>query len=320
MSNPIAAFLEAQGTLIVDGGLATELELRGNDLDDALWSARLLLEDPASIRDLHLDYLKAGADCIISASYQATIPGLMHRGMSREQAVELLVGSVQLALEARELFWAETKNRADQLRPLVAASVGPYGAYLANGAEYTGAYDLDGAGLREFHRARWHILANAGADLLAVETLPSYPELLELISLHQETPGLWAWFSFSCRDGRHISDGTPLVRCLAALNKAEWVAAVGANCTAPNLVPELIATIRTASALPIIVYPNSGEQYDAAHRRWRGEREAADFGAAGRGWQQAGASLIGGCCRTGPDHILQLKSQLVVAAGENAIV
>lgn len=308
--NPLTPFLANNGTLVLDGGLATELEAYGYDLGDALWSARLLMDEPEAIRRVHLDYLKAGADCIISASYQATIGGFMGRGMSEAQAVELIRLSVQIAVQARDDFWAEEKNRAGRIRPIVAASVGPYGAALADGSEYTGDYDLDEAGLYDFHQRRWEILASSEADILACETIPSYPESKALARLLAETPGRAAWFSYSCRDGTHISDGAPLVDCIASLNELEQVAAVGINCTAPRFIPSLLALVREATDKPLIVYPNSGERYDAVNNRWLGESIPAEFGTYSREWRKGGATLIGGCCRTGPDHIRQIRDRM----------
>lgn len=307
--NPLVPFLAQQGVVILDGGLATELEQRGHDLSDDLWSARLLLEAPAAIRQLHTDYLAAGADCIISASYQATLPGFRRRGLNEDEAAALLRLSVQLALEARDAFWAEPENRRGRLRPLVAASIGPYGAYLADGSEYTGDYRLSRAALLDFHRRRWQILAGSGADLLACETIPSYPEARALAQFLAETPGTYAWFSFSCRDGRSISDGTPLAECAAYLNDFPRAAAVGINCTPPRFIPRLIAEVQRVSYKPIVVYPNSGETYDAVHKRWLGISDPAEFGTYSREWRKAGAALIGGCCRTGPAHIQQIRDR-----------
>ena len=157
----------------MDGGLATQLEALGCDLSDDLWSARLLLEAPDLIRQVHFDYFQAGADCGITASYQATIPGFMKRGMSKNEAVTLLQLSTQLAINARDQFWHDGGDQGGRLRPIVAASVGPYGAYLADGSEYNGRYDLDEDSLFTFHQQRWHILAQSGADILACETIPS---------------------------------------------------------------------------------------------------------------------------------------------------
>ena len=308
MSSPIWPFLDQQGVLILDGGLATQLEARGADLHDPLWSAKLLLENPALIRQVHLDYFRAGADCAITASYQATIPGFEQRGLSEAQAVALLKLTVQLAEEARDEFWTGARE-GRRLRPLIAASIGPYGAYLANGAEYTGDYDLDEAGLVDFHRQRWHILAESGADLLACETIPSWAEAKALAQLLRETPNRWAWFSFSCRDGRSISDGTPITDCAALLEDMEQVVAVGINCTPPRYIPDLIGALFAVTQKPIVVYPNSGECYDAVTKCWQGLSIPAEFGTYSREWRKAGAALIGGCCRTGPEHIRQIRDR-----------
>jgi homocysteine S-methyltransferase len=308
-ANPIRPFLERQGVVILDGGLATELERHGADLSGGLWSAWLLREDPALIRRVHADYYWAGSDCSTSASYQATIPGFMARGMSESEAEDLLLYSVRLAAEARDEFWANTPDRERRLRPLVAASVGPYGAYLADGSEYTGDYDLDEEGLVAFHRRRWHLLAGSDADLLAVETIPSATEARALARLLAETPEAWAWFSFSCRDGRHISDGTPLADCAAALGHLDRVVAVGINCTAPRFIPDLIREVARVTDKPIVVYPNSGEAYDPVGHCWIGESVPSEFGTYSREWRKLGAALIGGCCRTGPDHIRQISDR-----------
>ncbi len=313
--NPIARILQHQSTLVLDGGLATELERRGFNIDDPLWSARILLEAPEAIRQLHLDYLLAGADVLITASYQASFPGFEARGYSPEQAASLLKLSVELAVQARDIFWREPANRAGRQRPLIAASIGPYGAFLANGAEYTGDYNLDQAGLQDWHRKRWQTLADTEADLLACETIPSWPEMLALVDLLEETPERWAWFTFSCRDGAHISDGTPLARCAAFLNDYAKVAGVGINCTPPRFLPALIQAVQDSSQKPIIVYPNSGERYDAATNRWFGQTHAEEFGTAAREWRKGGAAAIGGCCRTSPAHIRAVSERLKRSTG-----
>jgi homocysteine S-methyltransferase len=305
--NPIQPFIERYGLLILDGGLATELEARGYDLGDALWSARLLKDDPDAIRQVHYDYLAAGADCVISASYQATVQGFTRAGLSQAQAEQLLRRSVALAREARDQFWSEEANRAGRLRPLVAASVGPYGAFLADGSEYTGDYGLDVRELTSFHRRRWHILSESGPELLACETIPSAVEARALARLSAETPEMPAWFSFSCRDGAHINDGTPIIECVEPLERLPQVVAVGINCTAPRHIPSLVSAVRSVSTKPVIVYPNSGEQYDVVSKQWTGLSFPEAFAQQSREWRAAGASLLGGCCRTGPQHIRQLR-------------
>ncbi|MFN2134808.1 MAG: homocysteine S-methyltransferase [Candidatus Promineifilaceae bacterium] len=309
--NPLQPFLDRYGVLVVDGGLATELEARGADLNDDLWSARMLMDDPALIGQVHADYLWAGADVIISATYQATVAGFMSRGLSHDEAAALIRLAVDLALEARDAYWQAQPSayRAEVIRPLVAASVGPYAAYLADGSEYTGAYDLDRAGLFEFHRERWSILAGTEADVLACETIPNYEEAVALADLLETTPDRWAWFSFSCRDGAHISDGTPVAACAAYLDSCSRVAAIGVNCTAPRYITSLISEIRSATEKPIIVYPNSGEQFDVARRQWIGESDPSTYGSLSREWRKVGAACIGGCCRTTPDHIRQVRDR-----------
>jgi homocysteine S-methyltransferase len=310
MNNPVQPFLDSRGVLVLDGGLASELERAGCDLDDPLWSAKVLLEFPEAISDVHSSYLEAGADCIISASYQATIEGFRARGLSVAAAEDAIRKSVQLAIDARDAFWADEGETGDRLRPLVAASVGPYGAYLADGSEFTGVYGLDEQSLLDFHERRWRILASTGADLLACETIPSLREARALARLLTETPDRWAWFSFSCRDGENISDGTPIVECVRALAAVPRVAAVGVNCTAPIFIPSLVEKIRDVTGVPVVAYPNSGEGWDAANKCWTGTADPTHFAAAGVLWRDAGARLIGGCCRTGPEDIRQLREAL----------
>ncbi|MCA9981782.1 MAG: homocysteine S-methyltransferase, partial [Anaerolineales bacterium] len=295
-------------------GLATELERRGYDLHDALWSARILLEEPEAIAQVHRDYLWAGADVLISASYQATVPGFMARGLSEAEAVALLQSAVRLAQGVRDDFWADEGRRHGRVHPLVAASIGPYGAYLADGSEYTGIYDLDEAGLYDFHRRRWQLLVETEPDLLACETIPALPEARALAQLLAETPDMSAWFSFACRNGREISDGTPLAEVVSYLTNLEAiqgrVAAVGINCTAPQFIPSLIRELEAVTAVPIVVYPNSGEEYDPVAKTWRGQSVAEEYGTSGREWRKLGAALIGGCCRTRPAHIRALSDRL----------
>ena len=308
--NPLLPLVRLQGRIVLDGGLATALEARGHDLNDDLWSAKVLLEDPDAIRDVHLDFLRAGADCITTATYQATFPGFSARGQSDEDAVRLLVRFIDLAVETRDSFWADPENRERRLRPLVAASIGPYGAFLADGSEYTGDYGIDAGELHAFHERRWHVLAESRADLLACETIPSRLEAEVLLRLLRDTPHRWAWMSFSCRDGAHVSDGSRLEH-MAELCAAEpQVAAVGINCTAPEHVSTLIGEMRKAKPKPIIVYPNSGEGYDAVDKKWTPARRAPDWTTLIDEWAELGASGIGGCCRVQPGHIAEMRRRL----------
>ncbi len=308
--NPIKALLDDVPFMVIDGAMATELEALGCDLNDALWSARLLAQAPEKIRQVHQAYFEAGADCAITASYQATVPGFMQAGMTAEEARALIQLSVTLAQQARDAVWQP--GQTDRPKPQVAASVGPYGAYLADGSEYRGGYDLDRAGLVEFHRERFELLLAAGADLLAAETLPSLEEALAITDLLAEHPGAQAWITFSAKDGQHISDGTPIEECAAALANCPGVAAIGVNCTALAHIESLIQAIRRQFDLPILVYPNSGEVYDAVTKTWHPsqcDHTGADISGLAQGvehWLAAGASGIGGCCRTTPEDIQAL--------------
>lgn len=320
MPSPLEPFLDRQGVVLLDGGLATELEMRGADLGDELWSARLLLDDPELIRQVNLDYLEAGADVITTASYQATFEGFARRGLSEAAGKMLLRRSVELACEAREQFWSRAANRQNRLRPLVAASIGPYGAFLADGSEYTGAYDLSEDALVDFHRRRFEILAGSGADLLACETLPNRAEARALRRLLETAPDARAWLSFSCRDAAHLADGTPLAELAAEIEGCDQILALAVNCVPPRLVPALLSELRRATAKPLGAYPNSGEGWDADQRAWTPAAEGADFGAACRSWVAAGARLVGGCCRTRPADVRRMRGTLLVGEGQSSAV
>src|SRR6185369_4947702 len=261
--NPIASILDHQPALVIDGALATELERRGYDLRDKLWSAKILLEQPEAIQQLHYDYFKAGADCVITASYQATVAGFMKRGLNEQQALDLIKKSVHLAIAARDEFWADEANRAGRAKPFVAASVGPYGAYLANGEEYIGNYGLTEKELMDFHRPRMQALVEASAGMLACETIPSLIEAQALAKLLQEFPHITAWISFSAKDEAHISEGQVFADCVRALEEYAQIVAIGINCTSPKYIPALIRAAKSVTSKPILVYPNSGETYDA---------------------------------------------------------
>jgi homocysteine S-methyltransferase len=296
--------------MILDGALATELQRRGADLHDPLWSARVLLEQPQLIRALHLEYFAAGADVATTASYQASFEGFGRRGIHAEEAARLMLDSVALALAARDEFWNHAGRGARRLRPLVAASVGPYGAMLADGSEYRGHYALSDSELMDFHRPRMQVLAASGADLLACETIPSLREALVLARLLAEFPGATAWISFSCRDHEHTCEGQPIGDCASALDAFAQVASVGVNCTAPEYVGSLLQRMQARTGKPLLAYPNSGEHYDAASRQWCGSADAGTLALQARGWYAAGARLIGGCCRTTPDDIRLLRAGL----------
>ncbi len=307
LNNPLTPILARDPFLTLDGALATELEARGCDLADSLWSAKVLLEQPELIYQVHLDYFRAGAQCAITASYQASEAGFATRGIDAPLARELMMKSVALAREARADY---LKEKPQDGPLLVAGSVGPYGAFLADGSEYRGDYRLSTAQFADFHRPRIAALVEGGVDLLACETLPSFSELQALTALlAQAFPHTGAWFTFTLRDAEHLSDGTPLSQVAAHLNACTQALALGINCVALESTDAALRHLSSLTALPLVVYPNSGETYDAASKRWshgaEGCHRLVDHLPA---WRDAGARLIGGCCRTTPTDIAALAA------------
>ncbi|BBH18763.1 homocysteine S-methyltransferase YbgG [Paenibacillus baekrokdamisoli] len=301
--NPIERILKDFPAMVLDGALSTELERRGCNLNDSLWSAKILMENPKIIGQVHTDYFAAGADCAITSSYQATIDGYIKHGLSEAEAVRLIQTSVHIAVQARDDFWNGLEDKTSRPQPIVAASVGPYGAYLADGSEYRGDYKLNEQELMEFHRPRIKALIAAGADILACETIPCMLEARAIAALLKEFPGVYAWISFSAKDELHVSNGERIADCAEWLDKHDQVAAIGVNCTSPKYVPSLINEISRQTKKPILVYPNSGEHYDASTRDWQGATYGESFSCSARSWYDQGAQLIGGCCRTNPDDI-----------------
>ncbi|OPG95102.1 homocysteine S-methyltransferase [Chryseobacterium mucoviscidosis] len=333
-TNPIEQILCQYPVMILDGALATELEQHGCDLDDPLWSARVLLEKPDVIAQVHADYFRAGADCAITSSYQATVDGFSKRGIGEQESLELIRKTVKLAARARDEVWAEVQNRGTlenleanestdkkhtavvtekrvlaRPRPIVAASVGPYGAYLADGSEYVGHYGVSDETLSAFHRPRIAALLEAGADILAFETIPSLQEAQVLVALLKEFPNAYAWMSFSLKDGKAISEGTPLEECARLLGAEPQIAAIGLNCAPMEFVTEAVGILSQASDKPVIVYPNSGEIYDAVTKTWSGQGTCGSMSDASEQWVAAGAKIIGGCCRTTPYQIGEMAKK-----------
>ncbi|MFE6281609.1 homocysteine S-methyltransferase [Streptomyces sp. NPDC057877] len=299
---PSLAEALATRTLVLDGGMSNQLESAGHDLGDELWSARLLAELPEAVTEAHLAYFEAGADVVITASYQATFEGFARRGIGRGRAAELLALSVTAAREA-----AGRARARGAARPLwVAASAGPYGAMLADGSEYRGRYGLTVAALERFHRPRLEVLAAAAPDVLALETVPDADEATALLRAVRGL-GVPAWLSYTV-DGTHTRAGQPLEEAFALAADADEVIAVGVNCCAPGDADHAVATAARVTGKPVVVYPNSGETWDAGARRWRGRATLAP----GRvlGWRDAGARLIGGCCRVGPGTIASIAGVL----------
>jgi homocysteine S-methyltransferase len=307
--NPFEKAIASGSPVILDGGLATELERRGYDIGTKLWSAKLLQSHPEAIIDVNRAFLEAGAQCVTSASYQASREGFLTLGLSADEADALILHSVNLAKTARRQHldaYPET-----QPRPFVAASIGPWGAMQSDGSEYTGCYAVDETALSDFHRRRLVLLDQSGADVLACETIPNLLEAQVLCALLRsvDTP---AWVSFCCRDEHHISDGTPLREAAGLFRDHPRVLALGINCCAPHLLPALIPEIIAAApGKAIIVYPNSGETYEVGNNSWSGSARLDECADDAVRWSEAGATLIGGCCRTGPEHIAAMRLPLL---------
>jgi len=304
-TNPSDLVREARdrGSLVVlDGALGTELEARGCDLHDPLWSARVLVDEPDVVEAVHRDYLDAGARVVTTASYQATPLAMRARDLDERSALDLVARSVRLADAARR---ARLEARPDAAPLLVAGSVGPYGGYLADGSEYRGDYELPHADMLAFHRSRIAALADAGADVIACETIPQLAEAKALLELVDELD-VPAWFSFTLRDETHASDGTPLADIAALVDGHPNVLAVGVNCVPIERVAPALEALAARTSTPLVAYPNSGEVYDGATRTWRAAPSGGTLAARAEEWRGIGAVLVGGCCRTTPRDIAAL--------------
>ncbi len=279
--------------LVLDGAMGTELDRLGIPVaGHPLWSARALLEFPRAVQDIHLAYAQAGADILTTATYQASLSGLVAAGLSRSQATQGLESGVIVAARAIEIHRAAGGRQT----PWIAAALGPYGAYLADRSEYTGMYDVDRAALYEFHAPQVEILARSDADILACESIPSLAEGEVLADLLAGIPEKPAWLSFTSQDGRHTSSGDPMRDCvqLCAAHSHIWV---GVNCVQPHRVASLLQAGRVKEHGLRVAYPN-GE----LHRVPAAERPLASLSVAQviSAWIEAGVRVVGGCCGTSP--------------------
>ena len=299
--------LDKTRIMVMDGSMSTALERLGCDLNDPLWTAKALAERPELVKQVHLDYLKAGADCGITCSYQATIPGLMVKGFSKKEAEKLISRSVKFFLEARDEWWETEGKDSNRPMPLCLGSAGPYGAYLADGSEYRGNYGVSRKALRDFHLRRAEILWEAGSDLLLFETQPSLEETVIEAEIAEEM-GADYWISFTAKDGRRIPEGDLLRDCAAELSRERYphLHMIGVNCVAPELIESLITELKASTDLPIAVYPNSGEKYDPRLKKWNGLPGSVPFGEYALRYFKAGASAVGGCCTTVDPHIREV--------------
>lgn len=295
---PSLADAMAARAVVLDGGLATHLESTGHDLSGGLWSARLLVERPAAIADAHAAFFAAGAEVATTASYQVSYEGLARAGLGSAETDRLLRLSVSLAREAAAAPGQEPR--------WVAASIGPYGAALADGSEYRGNYSLDVTQLRQWHRRRFDVLAESGADVLALETIPCLAEVEALLGLVSGS-GRPCWLSLTCADGRTRA-GEDVDQAFAMARDVGEVVAMGVNCTDPSEVSDLVRRAHAGTGKPAVAYPNSGETWDVSRRRWIG-RASLIPRLAGE-WVAAGARLVGGCCRVGPAEVRAMAAAL----------
>jgi homocysteine S-methyltransferase len=299
--------LEQTGHMVIDGSMGTGLELQGCNLKDKLWTAKVLAETPDKVKEVHLEYFRVGADCGITCSYQATIPGLTAHGYSQAEAEEIITRSVKVFLEARDEWFNKEKHETNRAYPLCLAGCGPYGAYLSDGSEYRGHYGVSDQVLRDFHQRRAQLLWKAGADLLLFETQPSLHEVLIEADIAEKL-GADYWISFSCQNGKLTNEGDDLTECARILSKGHpHLQMLGVNCTPPKYMTEAIKNLKAGTDLPIAVYPNSGEVYDAKTKTWHGVTDSQkSFGDYAKEWFQAGAAAVGGCCQTSASHIAQV--------------
>jgi homocysteine S-methyltransferase len=300
--------LDLSGLRVLDGGLATELERAGCDLASPLWSGEVLRTQPERVLAVHRSYLESGADCLLTASYQLSAMGFREIGLTapaaQQAARTAIQQSVALAEQARrEYAHAEITAGRKPRRIWIAGSLGAYGAALHNGAEFHGNYNVEHAELVAFHAERINAMRDTNADFLAFETIPSLAEAEAILQALSQQSDLAAYISFTCRDDAHTGHGEPIEQCARLLDTASNIIAIGVNCTAPRHILALIQAIRADTAKRIAVYPNSGETWVPKTRGWTGTSDPGLFGNLAATWRKAGADWIGGCCRTGPQHI-----------------
>lgn len=309
--NIFEQILEKQKAIIIDGALGTQIQKNGYDVNDTLWTAKFLDENPQIIKDVHLQYLEAGANIIITSSYQASFEGFLKKGFSKEKAIELLKLSINIALEIRDKFW-ENCNKQDRIKPLVATSIGPYGAYLADGSEYSGNYNISNEELKNFHKRRLEILMQTKPDIYACETIPSFTEAKILCELLEEFNLTNSWITFSAKDENYTNADDEIVEAVKFLDKNLVLGAIGVNCTAPQYLPKLIENIKLHTSKSIVVYPNGGSKYNPLTKKWeKGEISAIEFAKLSHLWFTKGANIIGGCCETGPEEIKEIRKILL---------
>ncbi|MQS90298.1 homocysteine S-methyltransferase [Companilactobacillus mishanensis] len=312
MTDLISENLKNKSALVVDGAMATELEKLGIDTNNDLWSATALIEKPEAVTAVHKSYFQACADVAITNTYQANIKEFEKNGFSEKESAGLIIKAVEVAKQARTEYFSSLSDSELSSRakfPLIAGSVGPYGAYLADGSEYRGDYQLTKKEFQDFHRSRMQLLDKAGVDLFAMETQPNFEEAKALASLlKNEFPKQSAWMCFSIKDSQTLCDGTSLKDAVKYFNIYQQISAIGVNCTTLENIEDTVKNIRAVTDKPIVVYPNNGDIYDPKTKTWQTNPQADTFSDLVPKWLAAGANLIGGCCRTTPSDIAEIAA------------
>lgn len=312
--NLINENLQKKTSLVLDGAMATELEKYGVDTSSDLWSATALMNNPDAVKKVHQSYFQSGADIAITNTYQANVEKFQKLGLSIAESEELITLAVKLAVEAKNDFYGkltqpERNQRAPH--PLVAGSVGPYGAYLADGSEYTGDYELEHDEYKNFHQQRMTLMAKAGVDLFAFETQPNFEETKALVDLLKtEFPEYSAWLTFSIKDPEHLCDGTSLAQAISYFENEPQISAIGINCASMDIILDTLKVISSNTTKPIIIYPNNGDTYNPETKTWVTNPHAKTFAELTPKWLEAGARIIGGCCRTTPNDIKQVADAI----------
>ncbi|MBZ4025597.1 homocysteine S-methyltransferase [Ligilactobacillus salivarius] len=286
-------------TVVLDGAMSTPLERLGADTNNDLWTAKALIDNEELVYEVHKMYFEAGADLIITDTYQANVQAFEKVGYSEKEARNLIKKAVKIAQKARDDY----KNKTGK-HNYIAGTIGPYGAYLANGSEYRGDYELSTKEYQQFHLPRIEELATTGVDILAIETQPKLDEVLAILELLKEKyPQQKVYVSYTLSDDDTISDGTPLPRAIHALEDYSQVIAVGINCVKLELVEPALKNMKEITDKHLIVYPNSSAVYDPKSKTWSQPKTSATFEELIPNWYEAGARIIGGCCTTGPKEI-----------------
>lgn len=309
---------------VLDGGFATQLSTHVSAPVDGnpLWSSAFLKTDPEAVVKTHCDFLRAGAQIITTNTYQASIDGFMkYLGLNQEESIDLIKKAVDLAKDAVTIFMEENTDQTGVIRPLIAASIGPYGASLHDGSEYTGSYveTVSKKQMMDWHRPRMQVLIDAGVDFLAIETIPAQDEGEALADLLKEFPSQKAWISFSCKDYHHVSHGEKFGEAVASCleHNTKQLIAVGTNCVNPAYVSSLLKDANRK--VPFIVYPNSGEIYDAK-TGWHAGDSCKPIESYVHEWLNLGVRYIGGCCRTYPTDISKIRDTVEIWTHDHVCV